>query len=81
MLWEKYFSESPINDVLPVLGIINTKNLQQRLVYTKKLKQNNLIYLLTYKYELFNCFSKYEAMQYMDELQQYCTARSSISKT
>lgn len=34
-LWQKYFGESPINDITPILGTKNTYNLQQRLVYTK----------------------------------------------
>ncbi|CAF1365707.1 unnamed protein product [Rotaria sordida] len=34
-LWNKYFGESPINEVLPVLGTRNVKNLQRRLIYTR----------------------------------------------
>ncbi|CAF1388395.1 unnamed protein product [Rotaria sordida] len=34
-LWNKYFCESPINEVLPVLGTRNVKNLQRQLIYTK----------------------------------------------
>ncbi|CAF4204177.1 unnamed protein product, partial [Rotaria sordida] len=34
-LWNKYFGESPINDVLPILGTRNVKNLQRQLTYTK----------------------------------------------
>ncbi|CAF1611520.1 unnamed protein product [Rotaria magnacalcarata] len=33
-LWNKYFEESPINEVIPVLGTRNVKNLQRRLTYT-----------------------------------------------
>ncbi|CAF4370209.1 unnamed protein product, partial [Rotaria sordida] len=29
-LWNKYFSESPINEVLPILGTRNVKNLQRQ---------------------------------------------------
>ncbi|CAF4189625.1 unnamed protein product [Rotaria sordida] len=34
-LWNKYFGESPINDVLPILVTCNVKNLQRQLTYTK----------------------------------------------
>ncbi|CAF1538052.1 unnamed protein product [Adineta ricciae] len=34
-LWNEYFSESPINDVSPILGTRNVKNLQRRLVETR----------------------------------------------
>ena len=34
-LWNKYFSESPINDMVPVLGSRNVKNLQRQLVNNK----------------------------------------------
>ncbi|CAF5039469.1 unnamed protein product, partial [Rotaria sp. Silwood1] len=34
-LWDKYFGESPINEVLPVLGTRNVNNLQRRLVHTR----------------------------------------------
>lgn len=34
-LWNKYFSESPINDISPILGTRNVKNLQRRLVETR----------------------------------------------
>ena len=34
-LWLKYFSESPINDITPILGTRNSNNLQQRLVHTR----------------------------------------------
>jgi hypothetical protein len=33
-LWQKYFLESPINQVTPVLGTRNVDNLQLRLVHT-----------------------------------------------
>ncbi|CAF1059731.1 unnamed protein product, partial [Didymodactylos carnosus] len=33
-LWNKYFGESPINDITPILGTRNTDNLQRRLVHT-----------------------------------------------
>jgi len=35
-LWQKYFLESPINDITPVLGTRNVQNLQQHLVHTRK---------------------------------------------
>ena len=35
MLWERYFGESPINGVTPILGTRNVNNLQQQLVRTK----------------------------------------------
>jgi hypothetical protein len=34
-LWDKYFEESPINEIIPILGTLNTDNLQQRLVHTR----------------------------------------------
>ena len=34
-LWQKYFLESPINDIVPVLGTRNVDNLQRRLVHTR----------------------------------------------
>jgi len=34
-LWQKYFMESPINDIVPVLGTRNVQNLQRRLVHTR----------------------------------------------
>ncbi|CAF3721829.1 unnamed protein product [Rotaria sp. Silwood1] len=37
ILWNKYFDESPINDVTPILGTRNVPNLQRRLVNTRKL--------------------------------------------
>jgi hypothetical protein len=36
ILWNKYFSESPINEVRPVLGTRNMNNLQQQLVHNKQ---------------------------------------------
>ena len=35
ILWNKYFAESPINEIRPVLGTRNVDNLQQRLVFNK----------------------------------------------
>ncbi|CAF1459566.1 unnamed protein product [Rotaria sordida] len=35
VLWDKYFGESPINEVLPVLGTRNVKNLQRQLTYIR----------------------------------------------
>lgn len=35
-LWQKYFRESPINDMRPVLGTRNVNNLQRQLVHTRK---------------------------------------------
>ncbi|CAF1241404.1 unnamed protein product [Rotaria sordida] len=34
-LWNEYFGESPINEVLPVFGTRNVKNLQRQLIYTR----------------------------------------------
>ena len=34
-LWQKYFLESPIDEVTPVLGTRNADNLQRRLVHTR----------------------------------------------
>ncbi|CAF1366766.1 unnamed protein product [Adineta steineri] len=34
-LWQKYFQESPINDITPILGTRNVNNLQQHLVHTR----------------------------------------------
>ncbi|CAF1199834.1 unnamed protein product [Rotaria sordida] len=34
-LWDEYFGESPINEVLPILGTRNVKNLQRQLTYTR----------------------------------------------
>ncbi|CAF5111309.1 unnamed protein product [Rotaria sp. Silwood1] len=36
-LWNKYFGESPINEVIPVLGTRNVKNLQRRLMHTRSI--------------------------------------------
>ncbi|CAF3841629.1 unnamed protein product [Rotaria sp. Silwood1] len=33
--WNKYFAESPINDIIPTLGTRNVNNLQRRLVHTR----------------------------------------------
>ena len=35
LLWQKYFLDSPINDIVPVLGTRNVDNLQRRLVHTR----------------------------------------------
>ncbi|CAF3924473.1 unnamed protein product [Rotaria sordida] len=37
-LWHKYFGESPINEILPVLGTRNVKNLQRQLIHTRQIK-------------------------------------------
>jgi hypothetical protein len=34
-LWKKYFDESPINEIMPILGTRNVHNLQRRLVRNK----------------------------------------------
>ena len=34
-LWHQYFDQSPINDIIPVLGTRNAKNLQRDLVHTR----------------------------------------------
>ena len=34
-LWNKYFNESPINEITPILGTRNVDNIQRRLVNTK----------------------------------------------
>ena len=34
-LWQKYFGESPINEIVPVVGTRNVKNLQRQLVRNK----------------------------------------------
>ena len=34
-LWQKYFMDSPINDIVPILRTRNVDNLQQRLVHTR----------------------------------------------
>jgi hypothetical protein len=36
-LWTKYFGESPINEITPILGTRNVENLQRRLVHTRSL--------------------------------------------
>ncbi len=35
-LWKKYFDQSPIADIVPILGNKNLNNLQQKLVRTKE---------------------------------------------
>ena len=35
LLWRKYFDQSPIEGVIPALGVRNVNNLQRRLVHTK----------------------------------------------
>ena len=34
-LWDKYFSRSPINDIIPTLATRNAKNLHRELVNTR----------------------------------------------
>ncbi|CAF4122854.1 unnamed protein product, partial [Rotaria magnacalcarata] len=34
-LWSKYFGQSPINNITPILGTRNVDNLQRRLIFTK----------------------------------------------
>ena len=34
-LWNKYFGESPLNEITPILGTRNVKNLQRQLIHTK----------------------------------------------
>ena len=34
-LWQKYFNQSPIDNIIPALGVRNVDNLQRRLVHTK----------------------------------------------
>ena len=34
-LWNKYFGESPINEIVPVLGTRNANNLQRQLMHTR----------------------------------------------
>jgi hypothetical protein len=34
-LWHKYFEESPINEITPILGTRNVDNLQKRLTSTR----------------------------------------------
>ena len=33
-MWNKYFGESPINEIVPVLGTRNANNLQRQLMHT-----------------------------------------------
>ena len=35
-LWHKYFEQSPINEITPILGTRNVDNLQKRLVHTRQ---------------------------------------------
>jgi hypothetical protein len=35
-LWNKYFIEPPINEIIPILGTRNVDNLQRRLVDTRQ---------------------------------------------
>ncbi|CAF4425200.1 unnamed protein product [Rotaria sp. Silwood2] len=35
ILWDKYFGNSPINEIIPILGTRNVNNLQRRLVHTR----------------------------------------------
>ena len=35
VLWQKYFNQSPIDNIIPALGVRNVDNLQRRLVHTK----------------------------------------------
>ena len=35
LLWQKYFNQSPIDDITPAVGVHNVDNLQRRLVHTK----------------------------------------------
>ena len=34
-LWNKYFEQSPINEIAPILGTRNVNNLQRQLVHTR----------------------------------------------
>lgn len=34
-LWQKYFGQSPVDDIRPILGIRNVKNLQQHMIHTR----------------------------------------------
>ena len=36
-MWNKYFGESPINEIVPVLGTLNTNKLQKQLICTRQL--------------------------------------------
>jgi hypothetical protein len=40
-LWQKYFNQSPINEIIPVTGIRNVNNLQRRLMHTKYWQERN----------------------------------------
>ncbi|CAF3030028.1 unnamed protein product [Rotaria socialis] len=40
-LWNEYFGQSPINEIIPVLGTRNVKNLQRRLTHTRSIDINN----------------------------------------
>jgi hypothetical protein len=35
MIWDKYFKDSPIDEIMPILGTRNVDNLQKRLVHTR----------------------------------------------
>jgi hypothetical protein len=35
-LWQKYFGESPINDINPIVGTRNVNNLQRRLIHIRQ---------------------------------------------
>ena len=41
LLWQKYFNQSPIEDIIPALGVRNVNNIQRRLVHTKNKKAIN----------------------------------------
>ena len=36
LLWEKYFAQSPIADIIPIVGVRNVHNLQRRLMHTRQ---------------------------------------------
>ena len=40
VLWNKYFWESPINEIVLVLGTSNVKNLQSRLTYARSINMD-----------------------------------------
>ncbi|CAF2086674.1 unnamed protein product [Rotaria magnacalcarata] len=40
-LWNEYFGQSPINEIIPVLGTRNVKNLQRRLTHTRSTDIDN----------------------------------------
>ncbi|CAF3299560.1 unnamed protein product [Rotaria sp. Silwood2] len=42
-LWNEYFGESPINDIIPTLGTRNVNNLQQRLMHTRSNKNYQIL--------------------------------------